>query len=191
VRLSGELIGALAAGAIVVAIARQAGLAGGRAYGAVAIVPVVVATVLALPLLDAGRTDLEELRAENAGLTAAEAQVKSGGDAGFAVGFFGWAAEQIGEDETFHLEIGRVPDEVQVGDVGVRQGAILQWGMYQLAPRLAVEQSPKARDVEPGEGRNADWLVFYEYEPADYPGPIGDVLEYAPGFAIARSEHAR
>jgi hypothetical protein len=191
VRLLSEVLGALAAGALVFLIARQAGISGPRAYAAVAVVPLAVAAVLVLPLLNADRNELEERHRENAAVLPAEAQVKPGAEAGFAVNFFAWAAERIAEDETFHMEVGRVPDEVFVDEVGVRQGAILQWGMYQLAPRLAVEQSPQARDIEPGEGGSADWLVFYEYEPKRYPGPLGEVLTYAPGFAIARSELAR
>jgi len=191
VRLLSELVGALGAGALVVLIARQLGFTGRRSLVAVAVVPVAVAAVLALPLLDEARTQLNDRRDENAPLVGAEAQLKVGVDAGWAVEFFTWAAERIGEDETFHLEIGEVPDEVRIGGVGVQQGAILQWGTYQLAPRLAVEQSPLARDEKPGEGGEADWLVFYGFDPADYPGPLGKVITYAPEYAIARSDRAR
>jgi hypothetical protein len=88
------------------------------------------------------------------------------------------------------MVIGRVPDEAEVAGVGVRQAAILQWGLYQLAPNLAVDQSAKARDLRPGEGRRADWIVFYESSPARYAGPLGRVFTYAPKFAIARSDLA-
>ncbi len=101
--------------------------------------------------------------------------------------FLAWVREQFAKGDTFHLEIGRIPDEVYVAGVGVRQAAILQWSLYQLAPHLAVEQSAAARDLKPGEGLNADWLVFYELNPADHPaGPLSDIRTYAPSFAIAR-----
>jgi hypothetical protein len=189
VRLLSELVGALAAGATVILVAREAG-AGPRAFGAVVAVPIAVGALIALPALEEGKTALFDRRGENVSLTAGEAQIKTGHDAGISVEFFAWVHEHLSADDTFHLEIGRVPEEVEVAGVGVRQASILQWGLYQLAPNLAVEQSAKARDLRPGEGRRADWIVFYESDPATYPVPLGREITYAPGFAIARSGRA-
>src|SRR4051794_40579038 len=108
------------------------------------------------------------------------------------VAFLEWVDERLAEDDSFHMEIGTIPDEVYVAGKGVRQDAILQWSLFQLAPHLAVEQAAKARDVRPGEGLAADWLVFYESDPAAYPaGPLEEVVTYAPDFAIARTGIAR
>lgn len=186
-RLLSELVGALGAGAVVFLAAQQAGVARHRALAAVALVPIAVAALLALPALNEGRAELIDWRRENAALTAEQAQLKGGLDTGINIGFFAWADEYLAPDDTFHLEIGPVPEELKVDGVGVRQAAILQWGMYQLAPNLAAEQSAKARDLKPGEGRHADWIVFYEADPAEYPVPLDQIITYAPGFAIARS----
>lgn len=190
-RLLSEVVGALGAGALVFFAARQAGATAPQAWGALALVPVAVAVLVAVPALNADRSILLDRRAENIDLTAGEAQLKTGAEAGISTEFFAWAQERFSEGDTFHLVVGRVPDEVHVAGVGVRQAAILQWGLYQLAPNLAVEQSPQARDVEPGEGREADWIVFYDSSPARYPGPHGKVITYAPRFAIARNRLAR
>jgi hypothetical protein len=192
VQLLSQVLGALVAGALIFAVARQIGLASQRAISAVVVVPLVVAGLLALPAFRDGTDSLLDERKENAGLAGAAAQYQAGLELGIAVPFLEWAAERIPEGDTFHLEIGTVPEETAVGGVGVRQAAILQWTLYQLAPRLAVEQSPKARDLKPGEGRNADWFVFYEAQPDEFPAiRFGRPVVYAPGFMIARNDLAR
>jgi hypothetical protein len=192
VQLLSEVLGALVAGALIFAAARAAGFGSRPAFAAIALVPLAVAALLAMPALYSGADDLLDARAENAPLAAGEAQLQPGAKLGLAVDFLAWVEERLPQGDTFHLVIGSVPDEVRVDGVGVRQAAILQWSLFQLAPHLAVEQSEKARDLEPGEGRNADWLVFYEIDPAGYEGaPLGDPMTYAPGFAMARSGLAR
>jgi hypothetical protein len=191
VRLLIQVVGAVGVGVLVVVVARRAGLSARRAVGAVVIVPIAVASLLVIPALGDAWADLRDEREENAPLTTAEAQVKPGADLGISVDFLAWVEEQLPAGDTFHLTIGAIPEEVFVAGVGVRQAAILQWSLFQLAPHLAVEQSPKARDIEPGEGSAADWLVFYESDPAAYQGgPLGEVLAYAPSFAIARPSDA-
>lgn len=191
-RLVSEVAGALAAGALVFVIARQAGARPRHALAAMALVPVAVAGALAIPNLRDDAATLLGMRKENAHLTAAEAQLKPGSAIGVNVDFLSWVSSHLSAGDTFHVEIGAVPDEVFVDGVGVRQAAILQWSVFQLAPHLAVEQSPKARDLRPTEGRGADWIVFYEGDPGTYrAGPLSDVMTYAPGFAMARSESAR
>ncbi|HEU5142123.1 MAG TPA: hypothetical protein VFU04_03085 [Solirubrobacterales bacterium] len=191
-RLLSEVLGALGAGVLVFLVVRQLGFEGRRALVAVALVPLAVAGLLAVPALRSGTAELLDEREENASLTAGEAQVWPGKKIGLAVEFLGWVEERLPEGDTFHLVIGRAPDEVFVGGVGVRQAAILQWGLFQLAPHLAVEQSPKARDLQPGEGRNADWIVFYDAESADHAAVSpAEVLTHAPRFAMARTNLAR
>lgn len=191
-QLLSEVLGGLFAGALIFAAARAAGFGSRWAFAAIALVPLAVAALLAMPALYRGADELLDARAENAPLAAGEAQLRPGAEIGLAVDFLAWVEERLPQGDTFHLVIGSVPDEVRVDGVGVRQAAILQWSLFQMAPHLAVEQSEKARDLEPGEGRNADWLVFYETDPAGYRGaPLGDPMTYAPGFAMARSELAR
>ena len=191
-QLLSEVLGGLAAGALIFAAARAAGVGSGRAFAAIALVPLAVAALLAMPALYSGADELLEARAENAPLSGGEAQLQPGVKVGLAVDFLAWVKERLPQGDTFHVVIGSVPDEERVDGVGVRQAAILQWSLFQLAPHLAVEQSEKARDLEPGEGRDADWLVFYEVDPAGYRGtPLGDPMTYAPNFAMARSELAR
>ena len=75
--------------------------------------------------------------------------------------------------------VGPAPGETYLEGVGIREGLVLQWGLFQLAPHLEVE------------AQDADWIVFYESSPADLPsGDLGRVISYAPGFAIARSKIA-
>jgi hypothetical protein len=185
-----EILGALAAGALVVVIASQLGAELRRAFGAVALVVVAVAVVLAAPKL---REDINSLRTQHdqyAPLSSAEAQVQGGVAQGVNTDFLTWAREHMEEGETFHLEIGNVPGEELFEGSGVNQAATFAWASYQLAPYVSVEQSSSLHDLEAGEGRNADWLVFYEMSPKEYEGKLGEVLTYAPKFAIARTADA-
>lgn len=189
VRLASEVVGALGAGVLLVVIAWQLGMSLPRAFGLVAVIPVLVAALLAVPALWNGGTYLNDKRHEYAHLTSGEAQLQAGADLGISTDFFEWAHTFLGPGETFHLEIGAIPEEQYSQGVGYRQAAILQWGLFQLAPNLAYEQSTKARDLRPGEGRNADWIVFYEMSPKEFPAPLTDVQTYAPNFVIARTAH--
>lgn len=190
-QLLAEILGALVAGALVVVVLRQLDAEPARAFGAVALVAVSVAAVLAVPNLRSSVAALLAQRSEYAGLTSAEAQVKGGADLGVDVAFLAWVREHLGEGETFHLEIGRVPGEAEFEGGGVQQATIFAWATFQLAPHLLVEQSPSAHDVASGEGRNADWIVFYGMSPKKYPAKhLGKVLTYAPNFAIARTRLA-
>jgi hypothetical protein len=187
-----EVAGALAAGALVFLVARQVGVGVQSALCAVAVVPVAVAALVAVPALRDGARTLLDQRKVNAPLTNAEAQLQPGAALGMNVAFLEWVEQQLAEGDTFHMEIGAIPEEVYVGGKGARQDAILQWSLFQLAPHLAVEQSDTGRDLKPGEGLGADWLVFYESDPAAYPaGPLGEVITYEPSFAIARAGVAR
>jgi hypothetical protein len=175
---------------LVLVVSLQLGLERRRAFGAVALVVISVAMVLAAPKF---RDDINALRTQHgqyAVLSPAEAQDQGGIVQGVDVEFLGWAREHMMEGETFHLEIGSTPGEEQFGGSGVKQQATFAWASYQLAPHLAVEQSATLQDVEEGEGKDADWIVFYEMDPKEYSGHLGKVLTYAPKFAIARTAGA-
>lgn len=191
-RLLGEVLVALGIGAAVFVVARRVGMGAQRALGAVVLVPIAIAIVLAAPTFRDDLTSLRDQRREYAPLSRYQAEVRPGSEMGFAVDFLAWVKAQFAPEDTFHIEVGRVPDETDVAGVGVRQGAIMQWSLFQLAPHLAVEQSAKARDLKPGEGHNADWFVFYESEPTELPAlRFSDAMTYAPGFSIARARLAR
>jgi len=185
-----EILGALAAGALVVVVAHQLGAERRRAFAAVALVVVSIAVVIAAPKM---REDINALRTQHgqyAALTSAEAQLQGGVAQGVDVNFLAWAREQMKEGETFHLEIGTEPGEELFGGSGTKQQAAFAWASYQLAPHLSVEQSASIYDVEEGEGRNADWIVFYEMDPKEYPGHLSKVITYAPNFAIGKTADA-
>lgn len=186
-----EILGALLAGALIVVVARELGLESRRAYGAVALVAVAVATVLALPSLRSDISELLDQRKENAGLSKLEANVKQGNLYGLNTGFLTWVAERIPEDETFTLEIGSVPGEEMVEGGGILQGTIFSWSSFQLTPRLLVQESVGSDGkVVTVEGPPADWIVFYQKEPGEYAGALGKVIDFEPNFAIARAGHA-
>jgi hypothetical protein len=175
---------------LAVVIALQLGLQPRRAFAAVVLVVIFVAVVVAAPQF---REDINLLRTQHdqwRPLSSAEAQVEGGIAQELNVDFLAWAREQMKEGETIHLEVGAVPGEELFGYAGTDQQAALAWASYQLAPHLLVEQSPTLTDVKKGEGRNADWMVFYEMEPSEYPGHLSKVLTYAPKFAIAKVDHA-
>jgi hypothetical protein len=179
VRLVSELVGALGAGALVFLLIRQAGLGTRRAFAAVAIVPVVIAGLLAAPALRESTADLLNQREVNAPLTDEQAQLQPGAAAGMNVAFLAWVHAHFFPDDTFQMVVGSAPGETLLEGAGVREGLILQWSLFQLAPNLAVEEDP-------------DWIVFYESSPEDDPAvKPGDVITYAPNFAIARSSVAR
>jgi hypothetical protein len=192
VPLLSEIFGALFAGALVIVIARQLGLNSRRAFGAVAIVAVSAATLLALPTLREDVSEMLSQRKEYLGLSTAEANVKQGSNWGLNTAFLMWVKEHFKEGETFALEIGSIPGEETFEGGGVLFGSTLAWASFQLAPNLMVEESvgPEGK-LEVPEGAPADWIVFYQKEPDEYAGSLGKVIQYEPKFAIARPGNAR
>jgi hypothetical protein len=190
VPLATEILGALVAGALIVVVARELGLESRRAFGAVSLVALSVAAVLAVPGLRNDVSALLNQRSEYAGMSQAEAQVRGGADLGINVGFLGWVHEQMKEGETFRLEIGAVPGEELFEGAGVNQATNFAWATYQLAPNLLVGQSSSIAEMESGEAQSPDWIVFYGKNPEEYEGKLGEVLTYEPGFAIARTADA-
>lgn len=170
-QLASQVAGALVAGALVLVLARQTGARGQRAVGAIAIVPVAIAGMLALPNLRDATVSLLDQRKANAALTAEQAQLQGGLGLGVDVAFLGWAGGHFAEGDTFHLVVGD----------SSKTPTVTQWALFQLAPHLAMEQPTVA-----------DWLVFYDAGPAGYPAKMLDDLDiYSPGFAVARNELAR
>jgi hypothetical protein len=186
-----EILGALVAGALIFIVARELGAEHRRAFGAVSLVAISVAAVLAIPNLRDDVSALLHQRKEFVGLSKAEANVKQGDLYGLNTGFLSWAEERIGEDETFALEIGTVPGEETLEGGGILQGTIFSWSTFQFTPRLLVQESvgPDG-EVVTQEGPPADWIVFYQKEPSEYAGTLGKVISYEPNFAIARPGHA-
>jgi hypothetical protein len=169
-QLLSQVAGALVAGALVSILVWQAGLRSRRAMAAGVFVPIVAAGLLALPnLRDASDTLLEQ-RDANAALTKEEAQLRGGAIQGVDVAFLKWVGERLPDGDTFHLAIGETP----------YFAAALQWGLFQLAPHLSVD-----------EAADADWIVFYESSPEEFPpGTLEEPLVYAPGFEMARTTGA-
>jgi hypothetical protein len=184
VPLALEIVATLVAGALIFAVGRELGLDSRRAFGAISLVAVAVGAVLALPTLRDDVSALLDQRKAYAGMSEAEAQVRGGANLGVNVAFLEWANGQMGEGETFHLEIGTVPGEEQFEGAGVNQATNFAWATYQLGSHPLVEQSSNLS--EPGIGKNADWIVFYGMEPDEYEGKLGQVRTFEPNFAIAR-----
>jgi len=168
--LLSQVAGALLAGALIFALGRQAGAQSKRAVGAVALIPVTVAIVLALPSLRDATANLLDLHRINASLTAEDAQLQGGSSAGVDVAFISWAKGHLAAGDTFYLET-EDPNAT----------AITQWALFQLAPHLEVAESSKA-----------DWLIFYNSSRTLDRLDSSRALDiYSSGFAIADNTHAR
>ena len=164
-QLAIQVAGALAAGGLMLILVRQAGLRGRGAVGAVAVVPVVAACLLAVPLYREQISELLDARKANAALTARDVRLGNGIGISADVAFLAWAKGHLANEETFGLVIENTEDP----------GSLQQWVLFQLAPHVAVEP--------PAAG---DWVIFYDVNPEEYAGRAGlDV--YGTGFAISRS----
>jgi hypothetical protein len=161
----------LMAGGLAVVLARQAGVRGRMSFAAVAVVPVVVACVLALPAVRDSFRSLGDQRKAGEALSRDDARVRGGAALGVDVGFLGWAHDRLGPGDTFYLVIGE----------SASAEAVRQWGLYQLAPNLAVDAP-----------RDADWVVLYGGRAGrGYPADKFERAQvYKPGFAIARRQGA-
>jgi hypothetical protein len=164
--LASQVAGALAAGLIVVILARSCGLSARRAIATVAVISISVAALLSVPNLRTAVAAFVHQREENSALTAAQKSLQAGTLAEVDVDFLGWARERLPPEESFQLIVGHP----------ARTALVPQWALFQLMPNLAVAAA------EPG-----DWVVFYDVAPARYSTPgYYDLEVYAPGFAIAR-----
>lgn len=168
-RLAIQVAAALAAGGLVLIAMRRAGLSRKRAVGAVAVVPVIAACLLALPIYREQFSELLDLHRENAKLNARDVRLGNGIGINADVDFLAWAKRRLGEEDTFGFAIENTQEA----------GSVQQWALFQLAPHVAVEP-PSA----------ANWIVFYDVNPEDY-ARLAGLSVYKPGFAIARSRLAR
>lgn len=168
-RLAIQVAAALAAGGLVLIAMRHAGLRGKRAVGAVAVVPVIAACLLALPIYREQVSELLDLHRENAKLTARDVRLGNGIGIDADVDFLAWAKKRLGDEEKFGFAIENTEEA----------GSVQQWAFFQLSPHVAVEP-PSA----------ANWIVFYDVNPEDY-ARLDELSVYKPGFAIARSRLAR
>lgn len=168
-QLASQVAGALVAGGLVLLLVRQVGLRDKRAFGAIVIVPVAAACILALPALHQAGSRLLDQRDVNADLSAEQARLAAGTSLGVNVAFLGWAGNHFAAGDTFHLAVG---DSVDAETV-------TQWSLFQLAPHLAKERPA-----------DADWLVFYDTSAEGRGGLCQDAETYAPGFAVVRNVDA-
>lgn len=167
--LLSQVVGVLAAGALVLILLSQAGVRSRHAVGAVALVPIVLAGAFALPMLREAAANLLAQRQTYASLTVGEAQLQGGIAAEVDVAFISWAEEHFSAHDTFHLIVG-----------SPHVAAVTQWASFQLAPHLVVGRS------------DADWLIFYDSRPALYhSNTLHDLDIYSPRFAVARGKRAR
>jgi hypothetical protein len=139
--------------------------------GSIAVIPVAVASLLALPNLYDATVSLLDQRKSNAVLTAEQAQLQGGVAQGVDVAFLTWVRGHFAGGDTFYL----------ITRKSTAEQAIIQWGLFQLAPHLETER-PAA----------ANWLVFYESSPTRYSfGRLHNLEVYTPGFAVERNGRAR
>lgn len=168
-RLAIQVAAVLAAGGLVLIAMRHVGLRGKQAVGAVAVVPVIAACLLALPIYREQLSELLDLHRENPKLTVRDVQYGNGIGIDADVDFLAWAKRRLGDEEKFGFAIENTQEA----------GSVQQWAFFQLAPHVAVEP-PSA----------ANWIVFYDVNPEDY-ARLAGLSVYKPGFAIARSRLAR
>ena len=166
-QLAIQVAGALAAGGLVLILVRQAGLRGRDSVGAVAVVPVVAACLLALPIYREQISELLDMRKANAALTTQSVTLGNGEGINADVDFLAWAKGHLSDHETFGFVIKDSEDA----------GSLEQWALFQMAPYVAVEPS------------EADWIVLYDVDPAEY-AEFGETDIYQPGFAIMRNRLA-
>jgi hypothetical protein len=167
VLLAYQVAGVLAGGLMVVLLARASHLQGRQAAATVAAVTIAVAALFSVPNLRTAVGTFLDQRQLYGPLTREEEGLAPGVAAGVDVEFVGWADQRL-VGKTFHVLVGESIDEA-------RAGLILQWILFQLAPKLSV--LPESA---------ADRVVFYDVAPARYSGlRYRDVEVYQPGYAIA------
>jgi hypothetical protein len=172
VQLLSQVAGALLAGTLVLVFTHRCGLRPRQAVGSVAVVPIAVACLLALPGLHDAIVGLLDQRSASLPLSREEKELRAGAAEGMNVAFLAWAKAQLPDEQTFYPVVGKAASEKPI---------TMQWLLFQLGPHLAVD--------DPSE---ADWLVFYESNPAQYRSvPLTHTMIYGPGFALARNQNAR
>ena len=166
-QLAIQVAAALVAGGLVLILVRQAGLQGRAAIAAIAVVPVVAASLLALPIYRGQINEFLDAREANAALTTRDVTLGNGIGINADVDFLAWAKSHLSDHETFGFVIRESEDA----------GSLEQWALFQMAPHVAVEPS------------EAEWIVFYDVDSTEY-AKFGEPDIYKPGFAIMRNRHA-
>jgi hypothetical protein len=162
-----QVVGALAAGLLIWALARSSGLRGRRAVGTIAVIAIVAGALLGPPNLRSAIVNFVHQRDYDESLTDAEAKELPGGAIEADTGFLDWAAERIGPGEQFQLVVGHEG----------RNPLLSQWALFRLEPREGITIAA------PG-----GWVVLYDVVPSRYKRPIYEEVQvYKPGFAIARA----
>jgi hypothetical protein len=163
-----QVVGALAAGLLVWALARSGGLRGRPAAATVAVLAVVAGALISAPNLRNAIAGFAEQRHANEALSAEQKRVQAGAILEPNEGFLAWTKERIAPTEDFQL----------VTESSLQSQLASQWVLYQLEPRVGVVK-----------GVPGDWFVFYDVPPASYEAPeFGDLQVYEPRYAIARYE---
>ena len=138
------------------------------------VVPVVVASLVALPGLRSALDELGDARETNLRLTTGQAQVQGGAVYGARTDFIDWVRARMRAGDSYHLPPipGRQPAALR--------SAIRQWSTYQLTPHLLVG---------PGE---ADWLILYGRLPgAGFPtGSFGPPRKFDDGLYLLKRRDA-
>jgi hypothetical protein len=176
--LIAQVAGALLAGAILAAAARPLAPSSRVSYAAVALVPIAVATLVALPGVRAASADLLDQFRDSRRVPEREREVRGGIAQRVDVGFLRWVEYQLAPGDTIRM-VGPVPKGPVLSTAGYReqQTAAYQWSVSELTPHVAVERF-----------EDADWVIVYGRAAAGaYPaGLFEPPREYAPGFTIAR-----
>jgi hypothetical protein len=167
-----QIAGALAAGAALVALIRGLVPSGRSGLAIVAVIPVVVASIVAFGNLKTATRGFYDQRKVNRLVPANEAAVRGGVVGGVDVAFLDWVRRRIGPEDSFHLIVGNE----------AAHPTAFQWATYQLAPRLAVSDPD-----------DADWIVLYDQGlSAGYPSAsFGVPSLYAPRYALGSRRVAR
>jgi hypothetical protein len=162
-----QVVGAVAAGLLVWALARSGGLRGRRAVGTVAVIAIVAAALLAPPNLRSAISHFTQQRDFNDSLSTEEKLLQPGAAIESNAGFFTWTKERISPGEDFQIVVGHI----------AKNPLLFQWAYFELEPRVAVEPASYG-----------GWVVLYDVDPARYENShYRDVEIYEPGYAIARS----
>ena len=174
--LLSQVAGAGVAAVCLVVLARRFAPQPRRSFAAVVAVPVVVASLVALPALRTAVDDLSDSRDRNLALSSAQAQVQGGATYGVRTDFIDWVRRRMRPGDTYHLP--RIPG----AQPAAIRSAIFQWSTYQLTPHLLV-----------GRPQDADWLILYGRPPGiGYPAALfGPPRRFDSGLFLLRRRDAR
>ena len=173
--LLSQVAGAGVAAVCLVVLVRRFAPEPRRSFAAVVAVPVVVASLVALPGLRTAIDELGDTRERNLALSSAQAQVQAGAMYGARTDFIDWVRRRMRRGDTYHLL--RIPG----AQPAAIRSAIFQWSTYQLTPHLLVRRP-----------QDADWLILYGRPPGiGYPAALfGAPRRFGPGLFLLRRRDA-